>query len=197
MDIAALTYCYLAFNFLDAIIGIQLETMGLDGARIGLVFSGMTLAYTLTNFFLAYISRGRAIGGLVNASLAICSAALLVIGPAAHYLGEVWICVAGVMILGIGTAAGFCGVLPSVISDLEKIRVVDEADKEKVSSIFTFGVGLGEVAGPIVSGGLMAIADFSGSCAILAVAGLGLMIMSWKVKIRYDSKSVPLLGEKQ
>ena len=44
-DIAIVTYCYGTFTFLEPVIGIELESMGIRGMGIGLVVSGITLLY--------------------------------------------------------------------------------------------------------------------------------------------------------
>ena len=85
--------------------------------------------YTLTNFLLAYAAQYKKISRLVNASACICMISLLVLGPTAEYLGKSWICVVGVMFIGMGTAVGFSSVLPSIVENLEEIGFVEEADK--------------------------------------------------------------------
>ena len=67
----------------------------------------------MTNFLLAYAAQYKKISRLVNASACICMISLLVLGPTAEYLRKSWICVVGVMFIGMGTAVGFSSVLPS------------------------------------------------------------------------------------
>ena len=193
LDVAVLAYAYASFAFLEPTIAIQLQDMGMEEDHIGLVISGITLVYTLTNLVLAYISHYQDIAGLVNVSAGLCVGSLLVMGPVARYLEMIWMCVAGMIMLGVGTAMGFSSVFAAVTAGVGLSGDRSEAERPGICSIFNFGMNFGEITGPVLAGVLEEVMEFSSSCA--GIAGVGVVVIALNLKLRQkeENKSEPFL----
>ena len=193
LDVAILAYAYGAFTFLEPTIAIQLEGMGMEEISIGWAISGMTLVYTLTNFAMACIAHYGDVTWMVNLSAGVCLVSLVLLGPVAHYFELLWLCLAGMLMLGVGAAVAFSSVFPSIAKEIEMSGDKSEAQSQRIYSLFNVGMNLGEITGPVLSGVFAGFTDFSGSCTIIAGIGMGLIVINLKLKQKYDSKSEPLL----
>lgn len=197
LDLAVLTYCYAVLSFLEPTIGIQLTKMGVSEGAIGWVFGGMTLAYTITNFAMAWASHYIDTARLANYSGIICAISLALAGPLSQYSDQVWICILGVIFVGIGTAIAFVSVLPAMIEEITELGFDSDEDIGKITSIFSMGMNLGEISGPFASGLLSGFFGFSGSCILLCGVGLTIAITNGTLKCQNYEKRVALLPKSE
>jgi MFS family permease len=171
IDFSMLVYGYVVLCFLEPVLSLYLNEKGVDETTIGLVFSGMTLLYTVTNFSLAYLSQHVNKIGTI-----ICTTSLVLAGPIASFLDLVWLSIAAVLLNGVGVAFGFSCILPNMIKEI-KYGMTSKGNFE-LNSLYSIGMNTGEIIGPVISGILVDFLGFSLSCAVVSCIGGALLALN-------------------
>ena len=176
VDFSMLVYGYVVLCFLEPVLSLYLNEKGVDETTIGLVFSGMTFLYTVTNFSLAYLSQHVKLERLSNIGTIICTASLVLAGPISAFLDLVWLSIAAVLLNGVGVAFGFSCILPNMIREV-KYGMTSKGNFE-LNSLYSIGMNTGEIIGPVISGILVDTLGFAMSCAVVSCIGGALLALN-------------------
>ena len=176
IDFSMLVYGYLVLSFFEPVLSLYLYEKGLDETTIGLVFSGMTFVYTLTNFLLAYISKFIKLEKLNIVGTIICTASLVLAGPISALLDLIWLSMGAVILAGVGVAFGFSCILPNMSKEI-RYGMIKKGNFE-LNSIYSIGMNTGEIIGPVISGILVEYLGFSLSCALVSCIGGALLTLN-------------------
>ena len=188
LDLALLAYCYIVLCYLEPTVSLFFEGKGLTESQIGLVFAAMASAYTLSNFFMAWIAAHTKIGSMSYLGPLVTVFVLTLTGPVSILFDSLWFSIVGVILTGVATAIGFSTILPSMISETEKLGFNPASISNQLSSTYSMGMNLGEIVGPSISGVLINGLGFSMSCGFLAACGVALLITKFLVKTKDYSK---------
>jgi MFS family permease len=197
IDLCILVYCYTVLCFLEPSLSLYLASRGVSDYFIGLVFTGMTCCYTMTNFIMAFLAKFFKIYKIVPYSACICTFGLLSAGPVGEFFDSVYLSIFGAIITGVGVAIAFVSVLPSIIKEAIVIGNFEDAVAEDLSGLVSMGMNMGEITGPIFSGIFALFFNFSGSCFILSFAGIALIFSSLLLKTKSHKNKILMLIDKE
>lgn len=197
IDLCILVYCYTVLCFLEPSLSLYLASRGVSDYFIGLVFTGLTCCYTMTNFIMAFLAKFFKIYKIVPYSACICTLGLLSAGPAGEFFDSVYLSIFGAIITGVGVAIAFVSVLPSIIREAIEIGNYEDAVAEDLSGLVSMGMNMGEITGPIFSGIFAIFFNFSGSCFILSFAGFALIFSHLLLKTKRHKNKILLLIDKE
>lgn len=184
IDASILIFCYTIITFLEPSMSLYLSENHISDNIISIVLSGMTLCYTITNFFMSFLTKYIKIRKLISLSATISTLGVLLAGPISIYFNTISISILGAIITGIGAAIAFVSVLPSMIHDMTIIGLDEESVVGHLSSLISIGMNMGEISGPILSGVLPLLFDFSIGCSILAFVGIALIFSNLLLKTK-------------
>jgi MFS family permease len=106
---------------------------------------------------------------------------MIVMGPweYAPFPRELWVVIIGLILFGAGSAMTYVLTLPCMIQrvETEEGLVADDIVLDGLSAILTALCSVGQIAGPLVSGGLIKYLSFEDSSAF--VGGLDIIIGVW------------------
>jgi MFS family permease len=195
IDFSMLVYGYIVLCFLEPVLSLYLVQHGIDETEVGLVFSGMTLLYTLTNFSMAWLANHVKLERFSFMGTVLCASSLALAGPFAAFLDVVWVSIAAVLLCGIGVAVGFSCILPNMIKEI-KSGAITKGNIE-VNSLYSIGMNTGEIIGPVISGILVDYLGFSLSCALVSLLGGLLLVLNFSLRKRRRLISQSLLEDNQ
>ena len=197
LDLAILVYCYSIFSFLEPSFGIRLEERGLSESFIALVFTGLTIGYTLTNLLMGLLSRVCNVEKLVSASAGVCVVGVMLTGPIGSLFEGTFVSIIGMIMAPISAAMAFVTVLPSMIGEVSNVGLSSKGDIATVSSYFSMGINCGEIIGPLASGILSNMFHFNDSCIILGGIGILLILANNTMRNNDYSKRMVLLNNSE
>ncbi|OMJ68095.1 hypothetical protein SteCoe_34547 [Stentor coeruleus] len=197
IDLCILIYCYTVLCFLEPSLSLYLASRGVSDYFIGLVFTGLTCCYTMTNFIMAFLSKFFKVYKIVPYSACICTFGLLSAGPVGEFFDSVYLSIFGVIITGVGVAIAFVSVLPSIIHEALAIGNCEDSIAEDLSGLVSMGMNMGEITGPIFSGIFALFFNFSGSCFILSFFGIALLFAHLLLKTKGHKNKILLFIDKQ
>ena len=196
LDLSVLVFCYGCLTFLEPALSLALTKIEMTEDNIGLVFSGMTLAYTLTNFVMSLMSHYFDLERLLEVSAGLCVCGLLILGPIGFVFAYPFVYIIGVIFVGCGVALSFLSFLPSMFLEISNIGLDVKRNTNKLSSVFSIGMNVGEIAGPVVSGLFTGFFGFTASCITLSGIGTLLIVSHRFMKSKDFSNTQVLISDK-
>ncbi|OMJ88802.1 hypothetical protein SteCoe_9189 [Stentor coeruleus] len=184
IDTSILIFCYTIITFLEPSMSLYLSENHISDNLISIVLSGMTFCYTITNFLMSFLTKYIKIRKLISLSATISTLGVLLAGPISIYFNTISISIIGAIITGIGAAIAFVSVLPSMIHDMTILGYNEESIVGHLSSLISICMNIGEISGPILSGVLPLIFDFSIGCSILGFIGIALIFSNFLLKTK-------------
>lgn len=193
IDYSMLVYGYIVLCYLEPTLGLYLLEKGVDEGTIGLVFSGLTLFYTLTNFFMSWLGNFMKLEKIISLGVLTSTTVLIIIGPIASMFNLISLILISVCFVGIGLGIGFSCTMPAMIKEI-KLTKFDKKEKlYELNSVYAMGLNVGEIIGPVISSLISERFGFVFSSIFIILIGLFILFSHFCLRKQIKPYLEPLL----